>query len=416
MKKLLPITRLFKFLQWSIVIYAVNLQAQELAPLESVLNDLANYEFGDPTPWRPELLDTMRSVYQSTNNQSAAIQLLNDFLRSGASEEAKRIIQKELRTLESKSPELVSSKHLLYEADKRMAQPKDWPGKNEGLLTIAEQLLEIGKKPDALRLYNYLSSNSDDVMIQVAALNGNFHASQQPINILKTALKNSDSTIRKQAIRLVKDLPPDFSNGMQLFDVTSLTDTEEAQLLLLLADRRDPSIHSQAVRYLKGANPILRNAALYVFEVLGQANDVLLLAELVSQDIDSESDLARKALYRMPGQAIDKKIVAILDKSPTGVQIELIKAIEERNITTASNALLEVARSSSDQKVTSESLQAIAMTGTIETLEPLIDLLRAEQDSKVQKNIERTISRIVSRFPDDPLGEELLKRLESQSN
>lgn len=418
MRKPQSITRLFKILLWSSAVYAINLQAkaQELASLEAILTDLASYEFGDPTPWRPELLDTMHSVYQNTNTQIAAIQLMSEFLRSNASGEAKRIVQDELRVLEPNPPKTVGLTDLFDEADRLMAQPKDWPDKHEGLLTIAEQMVDLGKHPEALRLYDYLSSNTDNIMIRTAALYGRFHVSQQPINILKTALKSPESKLRRQAIRLARDLPTDFAKGARLFKVVPLSDAEKAQLLNLLAERRDRSIHSKAVEYSKSASPTLRKAALYVFELLGQAGDVLLLAEWASEEIDTESDLARKALYRMPGQAIDKKIVALLGQSPTEVQIELIKAIEERNITTASKPLLDVARSSTNQKVVSESLQAVAMTGTIETLESLIDLLEVEQDSKVQKNIERSISRIVSRFPDDPIGKELLKRLESRSN
>ncbi len=418
MKTSLRIDRLISGLLWGLVIYGGSLQAkpQELESLEAILTDLATYEFGDPTPWKSELLKSMQTIYQETDNQSTAIQLINYFLNSDASEEAKRVVQKELRALESLPPKTVSSKDMLDEVDSLMIQPKDWPGKNEALLTIAERMLDLGENTEALKLYNHLSSDSSDIMIQVAALNGKFHASERPISILKTALNDSNSTLRRQAIRLVKDLPPEFSNGAQLFKVAPLTDIEEAQLLIFLAERGDASVHSLAVEYLKGANPVLRSAALYVFELLGQADDVLGLTKLASQEIETESDLARKALYRMPGQAIDKQIVTLLDQSPTDVQIELIKAIEERNLTSASNELLDLVRSSSNQKVASESLQAIAMTAPIETLEPLVDLLRDEPDSKVQKNIERSISRIVSRFPDDPIGQGILKQIESQSN
>ncbi len=381
--------------------------------LESVLGQLETYEFGETESWKPKLLEVVRSIYQDETSQRTARVRLNDFLNSQASEEAKLVISEELRLLTADSIPLPEARELLNEAESLLTYPKET---TEKLLSVAERLESLGKAATAARIYDSLRSHSNDFMIQVAALNGAFRVSQHPVEFWRTEIPKVTPKLRRHAIRLIRDLPDDFQNGVIFFKESSLNDADKCQLLILFAERNDSSVHATAYQFLKGNRASLRSAALAAMEHLGNPSDIALLIETASKASEPESALARKALYRMPGEAVDVAILEALPGSSFSNQVELIKAVEERAIPNASKALLKCAQSA-DESVRIQALKVLATTTDLSNLEDLVVLHTRSEEPKTRREIERTLLRIATRFPEDSRGERSLQaQLQATSN
>ncbi|MCB1122382.1 MAG: hypothetical protein KJT03_12590, partial [Verrucomicrobiae bacterium] len=57
-----------------------------MVQLESVLNELSGYSYGEPETWKPELLESMREIYQDPGLYDRALRRLKDFQNSSVSD------------------------------------------------------------------------------------------------------------------------------------------------------------------------------------------------------------------------------------------------------------------------------------------------------------------------------------------
>lgn len=329
--------------------------------LEAVLASLSSYSYGDPETWRPELIEVMRNVYQLPDTQTHATTLMLDFLNSGASSEAKKAVR--------------FNYYSLVDRVVPQSNNQDW-----------DELLP----PSSL-------------MIKVADLNKDFEKSKKPVAYVKQTLKTASNELRPHAIRLVRDLPDTFRKGSTLFKINSLNSHNKAQLLRILAARKDSSIHDLAIHFAQDEDSMLRMAGLISLQTIGKAEATRFLTEMAVSWNDPEKTLARNALYRMPGRDVDAAISRLLmETASTEGQMELISAIEKRSIQSATGQLLELA--SQEGKTQSQAIRAIALIAPLNSLDAVIDLLTESDTSKQKRALETAIYRIAYRFADDPVA------------
>ncbi len=340
----------------SIPSYSADASSQTTEPLAEILAILSDYQFGDVETWRPDMIEAMQAIYQKPDTHRKAAAMMLDFLNSDASTEAKNEISVHYRTLAEDDP-----------------------------------VPQANVKPSA-------KVAASPLMIQVARLNEEFRNSHRPVAFLKRKLNSEPNELRPHVIRLVRELPSSFQKGISLCKIDGLSSHNQAQLLKLLAARNDPSIHSLAVELARSEVPELRIAALESLQTIGKAQDVDLLIQIALSQNEPEQSLAQEALYRIPGKAVDQAITRRLQTERLETQIEVIKAIENRNTQSATSELLAVASQTSGAQL--PAIRAIALVAPLSGLSDVIDSLETADSSKVKKELETAIYRIAFRHGD----------------
>jgi len=341
--------------------------------LADVLSTLSDYEFGDPETWKPEFIEVMQTIYRETDTQSKAAAMMADFLGSDASAEAKNAVMLNYYTLVS-----------LDSTD------------------------AANEEPDA-------AGFASPLVVRVAELNAQFRKSRQPVAFIKQKLKTETDELRPHVIRLVRGLPDSFRKGDSFFEIEGLSAHNKAQLLKLLAARKDPSVHRVAKQFAQGEDPALRIAALEAFQSIGRAKDVPFLIEVAVSGTEREKSLAQNALYRMPGRDVDRALTSLVITDQLEAQLEAIKAIEKRYTPSAARNLLTIASKPIDAQL--PAIRALSLVAPLTTLDNVIDTLAMADSSKVRKELETAIYRIAFRHGENSRASAIIRdRMNSTEN
>ena len=265
-------------------------------------------------------------------------------------------------------------------------------------LSAAYGLWENGHEKEAQNIFEDLTE-ADQLSIQAAALNGLFEMSGDKAEFIKKQLEKYDEPdLRSEVIRLVIKLPENYKKGSEFFE-GDLSVPEKIQLLSILGDRKDNSVHDMVINYLKGENENLRLTALKVIPETGSANDVILLAETAAESGGSEKQLAQNALYTIPGKEVNQKIINLLSSASPEVKVELIQAAGERNMTEAASELFKLAESE-NSKVKNEAVEALGKVAGFSALEKLTGLLLKAGSPRERKALEDAVYLVAARNPE----------------
>lgn len=384
-------------------------QTNPLQRLEKVLSELSVYQYGQPELWKPDMIEAMRLIYKDPELHEDAEKMLASFRSSNASSEARQAISRDLENLSDliRSPSIfeepteVEVAHLLS-LEKRTAQV------NEDLLKFAEVFSKEGRKSLALTIYQKLLDRENHFPTRVAAMRGQFRISPEPVAYVMKAIQEADFKLEPHAIRLVSELPDTFEGGLKLLEIEGLDPNSISQLIKILAGRGDPSIHDFVVTYCSSENQQLRQIALESLRHMGKPRDVKFLAEIAADNSDPNRSLAREALYQMPGRKVDDTIVQLMATEDMATQIELIQAVEKRNIVSATKQLIKLSRT--NPTVTSQTIKSLSAISPVSGLEAVIDLLTHLKSMEDRKALETAIYRIAARDPDDKEGKKIIQR------
>ncbi|MFW5832372.1 MAG: HEAT repeat domain-containing protein, partial [Prolixibacteraceae bacterium] len=287
---------------------------------------------------------------------------------------------------------------------------------NEEKLDAAFGLMEKGYKKEAQSIFEELVKTGG-LPAQTAALNGLFEMSSEKAEFIRNQLEKYDEPeLRSEIIRLVIKLPEEYKKGNEFFETRDLSNSEKIQLLSILGDRKDNSIHDVVTGYLKDENEAIRLAALRVIPSTGSAEDILLLAEIAAKSRGGEKQLAQNALYTIPGKEVNKKIISLLSSAPPEVKTELIQAAGGRNMTEASGELFKLAESESRQ-VKNEAIKALGKVADDSALKQLTGLLSNADSPRERKALEDAVYLVASRNTDvSESSEVLVKELKKADN
>ena len=260
-------------------------------------------------------------------------------------------------------------------------------------------LIDNGFNKEAEELFTSVYQQTDFVPLKSAALNGLFELSNQKVTFIKEQLRQSSPSLHSYVIRLIIKLPADYKNGQELLNLENLSTSEQRQLLTILAKRGDTSIRKEVVKLLQQENePELKTTALQVIPVVGNEEDVELLAQLATQSTGEEKQLAENALYALPGEAVDEKIKQLLASSTKELKPALLKAIGRRNITDASAELFKLMQSE-NTTVKMEAIEASGQVADADQLPAAVDQLMQAGSRRERKSLEEAVYLIAARNP-----------------
>lgn len=270
----------------------------------------------------------------------------------------------------------------------------------DALLLCAEQLSDQNDPAGAIAIYRELYNDQQPAPVQYAALRGLLLAGAEEAGALVLdALHQGDSVARTTALRLIPELPA--SDIEEVVDVWPLLSTaQQWPFVAALAGRRQPAVREAISAMTGSADPAVRGAALAALATSGNAESVMLLAEAAAQN-DPLREVARTSLYRLRGSDIDQAILQELDGAEIEVQVELIRAIEQRRIMATAPRLLELAQHD-DRQLRLQSMRALREVAGQEQLPALLQLLNLEQSDGERRELERAIAATALRQPDTP--------------
>lgn len=266
------------------------------------------------------------------------------------------------------------------------------PAVANALLMLASR--EKGSSAD--EIYRKLQK-SDSEAVRMAVLRGlarNDGAKAVPV--LEEAIRSGSPRVRNIAIRELASL--DRSALMKQTEVAPV------QVLTALADTGQPDVLPLLQNHLSAPSAEVRIAALNGIAKLGATKRIDLIAAIASEATGEEQSAARYALASIRSPGTDSAILDSMPSTAPKTKIELIRAIGERGMRSATDLLLKTA-TDPDKVVRAESIRALRETAGPEQVPALIVLLVKTQDDSERREYERAVAFAIRRSKDARVDE-----------
>ncbi len=280
----------------------------------------------------------------------------------------------------------------------------------EALLENAEQLVSDNQSGRANELYYTVLAVNPPEMIALAAIKGKMNTtSGNAVDILKEELISAPDEFKPRLVDLVRTLPESYLSGQEFLQLPGIPDNEKARMMVVLSDRNDKSIFNEVLQFLDHEEPLYRESAISSLSKIAGVENIPLLAELASVRSGKEQELAREGIYRLPGQDIDSFILQKAAGSENeSLLVEYIKAIGERDISSAGQVLVRTANNE-NQDVRLESYRTLAKVGTSDHLGEMINLLLKTGNSRERQELERAVVLVSTKEgPEKPITNEIV--------
>jgi len=282
----------------------------------------------------------------------------------------------------------------------------------QAMLQAADKLAQTGNASAALTLYKKLQAPDYAAPIRAAALSGQVVTDQaHSQEILLNTLQNADDNQKSMAITLLSRLPAEVKMAPFAALMSRLPAELKVQMLTALAVRGDRSVLSSAVAAVGDADTAVRIAALKSLSALGDASTVSLLAETAAEKSEDEKKAAQESLYLLNAPNVDEAIMQAIGSAGGAVKGELITAVGERNLASAT-PLLFAAAQDENAGVRLASIKVLGQTAAAGDLPAMIDLLLQTKSEKEQNEAVTALTAVASKIADpDQRAELVLARL-----
>ena len=301
----------------------------------------------------------------------------------------------------------------LGSAYQKASPPLKWQIADSWLKTADEML----SKEQANPIYGQVFKDDPPVSIKTAALIGIINTCLcDPSDYLIPILKDGDQAMQEAVIPLIRNL--EVGSNMEVFinELPNLADDLKIQMVLALADRRDPAARVLLLDMIRSENPNVRLPALMSFTDHATSADVVLLASLASKTRGREKEMARQCLNSMKGENIDDAILSVVKKACPEERVELIRSMGYRNVVSGIDILL-ISATHTDRKVRIESFRTLGKLGTPEYLPEVIQLMINSNSSAERNEAEKAVISIASAKNDQSTrSDEILEIIEDLEN
>jgi HEAT repeat protein len=179
----------------------------------------------------------------------------------------------------------------------------------------------------------------------------------------------------------------------------NLAPAQQVQLLAALADCNNPAALPEVMTAANSTDEAVRVAALSAIGTLGNASTVDILVQAAATTKGGEQKAARESLYRLRGADIDGVILSKVADSEPKAKIELIRACDQRNMTSSVPALTKAVKDS-DAQVRMEAIKALRAVAGPEDIQGLIDLQLTASGAD-RGEMEKTVVVVARKIPAD---------------
>jgi HEAT repeat protein len=299
-----------------------------------------------------------------------------------------------------KNPEAASA--LSRALKKASGALKDQIG--DSLLRCAEQFLAAENEVRAAKIYQELLGSQLPLTLRQAALKGCITGSKDRAkNIILDVLKSSRKDLHSPAIGMIEET----FDGSNLSEVCALFSDlpaeSQVQMLGVLSRFPHKATRSCAVQAKNSTDTEVRVAALKALAHIGGAQHVALLAVCAAKARGKEQEAARRTLWRLQGEDVNKAVLlSLIKKTDTDVQAELIVAVGERRIHEGLSLLLALARSA-ETRIRMQAIRSLENIASPSDLPRLAELLLDTKEERDQLEAANAIAAAAGRAS-QPLG------------
>ncbi|MBI3469311.1 MAG: PBS lyase [Planctomycetes bacterium] len=269
----------------------------------------------------------------------------------------------------------------------------------EGCVLCAERFLAEGNAAEAAAIYDEVRNADVPKQRKLEATRGAILARREEgIPLLVEQLRSSDKALFQIGLRTAREFPGREVDQALAAELDRAPPEWAALVILAMADRRETVVLPAVLKAAaNGAKPV-RLAAIGALGRVGNATCVSPLLEIA---VESDADLARTAkdaLSALPGETVDKEIMARLDQAAGKTYPVLIELVGQRRIN-AVPALLK-AVNHSDAAVRSAALTALGNTVTAKDLSALISQVVAPTYADGAATAQQALKTAAVRMPD----------------
>jgi HEAT repeat protein len=218
------------------------------------------------------------------------------------------------------------------------------------------------------------------------------------IPVLVEQLRSNDKGLFQIALSTAREFPGRDVDQALAAELDKAFPERAALIILAMADRKD-TVDLAAV--LKAAAGGAKPARLAAISALGRVGNATSLSTLLDAAVESDADLsksAKEALAALPGETVDKDIVARLAQASGKSYPVLIELVGQRRID-AIPPLLK-ALESSDKSVRTAALTALGNTVPDKYLSVLINQVVSPKDSETASVAQTALKTAAVRLPD----------------
>jgi len=167
---------------------------------------------------------------------------------------------------------------------------------------------------------------------------------------------------------------------------------EKIQLLSSLAQyANNPKVDKIIKSSLKSKHGNVRIAALSATKIIVDPKIVNILADHAANSEGKEKETAQNSLYKLNGSNINSSILSGLSNRNDDIKVELIRAINERQINEAIKPILRLA-SHKNENIRVEAVKVLSVIASRPYIKDCIQLLVNAKNDKERNELEKTIT------------------------
>lgn len=272
-------------------------------------------------------------------------------------------------------------------------------GVAEGCILCAERFLSAGDAAAAIEIYDEVRKADVPRPRKLEATRGAILARQQDgIPLLLELLRGSDKGLFQIALGAVREFPGSGIDKALAAEIERATPEAAALIIVAMADRPETVDLAAVSKAAKGSAKPVRLAAIAALGRVGTPSHLSSLLEMTLEPDAEIAQTAQTAIADLPGNDVDREIVAQLAKSKGKQYQVLIELVGQRRID-AVPALVK-ALEQSDSNIRTAALTSLGNTVSPATLNVLISQViapRHTDDGPVALQALRTAS---IRMPD----------------
>lgn len=269
----------------------------------------------------------------------------------------------------------------------------------EGLVLCAERFLSDGNSAAAAEIYDEVRKADVPRQRVLEATRGAILSRKEDgIALLLEQFKSPDNARFQIALTTAREFPGRKVDEALAAEVTKATPERAALMIVAMADRPQ-TVVLPAVLKAAGKGP--KQVRLAAIGALGRVGDASCLAPLLDVALESDADLAqtaKAALTDLPGEGVDKDIVARLAKAEGKVYPVLLELVGQRRIDALTSLLKAVDHS--DKAVRSAALTSLGTTVPAKRLSVLISQVVSPKHAEDAPVAQQALKTACIRMPD----------------
>ena len=271
------------------------------------------------------------------------------------------------------------------------------PAVAEGCIRCAEDLRLAGKSSAAAKIYETVRKGPAPKQKMLEATRGLILArGDKGVPLLVEQLTSTDKGRFAIGLRTARELPGKKATEAVITQLRQAPAERQPMLLLALADRNDRAAMPAILDAARTGSPRLRLTAVGVIEKSGDRSTVPVLLETAAAGDAQLEPAAVAALVRLPGEDVDRDLLARLPQS-AGKQREILIRVTAQRRTPGAFPLILASADNPDAGVRSAAVQALGAIAGADQIPRLIELRQQRQQPREQAEVDTALLAICGR-------------------